>query len=165
MKKLNYLIILVVLFTLAACGSSGSGGGGGTGSEIAQRSSDEFVEIMEYCFSEASTHTLDVDVAKEVTSCSCPGGGTATMDDVTFIATMVGCKSDDNYSYTGAVLFDTASGDVDINFLLFGGCAGVEGAEITSGTDSCSGSITGTCGGDSIECDFVPDGDDCNLDC
>jgi len=164
MKKLNWSVVLVALITLVACGSSGSGGGG-TGSEIAQTSSEEFVEIMEYCFSEAGAQTLDADVTKDVVTCSCPGGGTATMDDVTLIATMTDCRSNDNYAYTGAVTFDIASGNVDINFPLFGGCTGVEGEEITSGTDSCSGSITGTCGGDSVECDFVPDGDDCNLDC
>ena len=166
MKKMNWLVVLSVLL-LSACGSSSSGGGD-SGSQIAQASSDEFIAIMEYCFSNTvNSQVLDagVDATKDAVPCTCPRGGTASLDTDTLVATMADCRSNNNYAYTGTVSFDQASGDVDVNFPVFGGCTGVEGTEITSSADSCSGSLTGTCGGDSVTCDFVPDGDDCNLDC
>jgi hypothetical protein len=160
MKKMRWTIALGVLI-VASCGSSDSGGG--SGSQIAQTSSDEFEAIMESCFSSSAAQSIEA--TKAVTPCNCPGGGTASLNSDTLVATMDGCKSSNGYTYTGGITFDMAAGDITIDFSTFGGCTDVSGEEIISSTDSCSGSIAGTCGDDHVECDFVADGDNCTLDC
>jgi hypothetical protein len=106
-----------------------------------------------------------------VTTCTCPGGGTvvfsgivdttmATDNTQTAIATECTDK-DSGLKFDGEMQVDMDTGSGTMDFDTFGQCTDVEGnIDLSSG--DCSGTATGTCQEQALNCEWVdgPD-DDC----
>ena len=157
MKKMRWMALVGVLF-LASCGG---GGGESPGEAAAEASVDAFLSIM---MSDNLADCVDCVVGTSPT-CNCPGGGNITLDATCSNITVNNCKSSDGKNFNGTI---TTDGDVlNVNLTSFGECSNMEGSNIPLFGD-CSGTVSGSCAGETITCDVVDDPDDpddCDLEC
>ena len=160
MKKSYLVIILLSTFAMAACGSSSSSGGS-TAVDLANQAIAALNNI--------TSNWTCVDTT--FTTCTCPGGGTVVFSDIVDTtmattdmqtATVTNCKdASSGLVFDGEMQVDMDTGTGTMNFDTFGQCSNVDGDLDLSG-GNCSGTVTGTCAGQPLTCNWVdgPD-DDC----
>ena len=163
-KRVLVLVMFVGFIFTAACG-----GGGGTSPEAAaEHSADAFISIVEFCLGDfgleanASGYLVSKQAAE---TCNCPGGGTATIDANLTTVTADDCTSSNGYSFSGTLTIDD-QGVVNGTMTPFGQCSTVtaNNADFISG--ACSGTISGTCEGESATCTIDQgSGDECDVNC
>ncbi len=162
MKRLGMVVAMVAVMAVAACGGSGSSGSS-TAKAAADNSIVGFSNIVDSILTCVPTGTPP--------SCACSGGGSIVLTGGTLSASATKAASTieaDNCTdaatglvYDGTLNVDLATGDASFNFPVFGECSSVTGsAEV--GTDTCNGSVNGTCAGETINCNVTDgSGDDC----
>jgi hypothetical protein len=164
MRKLGVLVVALSLTLFASCG----GGGGTSPEQAAENSGEAFMSIVVYCLGDFG---LEADangylVAKQAAqTCDCPGGGTATLSEDETTVTADDCRSANGYSFSGTLTIDD-TGVVNGTLAPFGQCSSVtaNNADFLSG--ECSGSITGTCEGETATCSITQgSGDECDINC
>jgi hypothetical protein len=164
MKRLSVLVMIVSISFFAACG----GGGGTSPEQAAENSADAFISIVEFCLGDfgleagADGYLVVKQVAE---TCNCPGGGTATISGDLSTVTADNCTSASGYSFSGTLTIDD-QGVINGTMAPFGQCSNVtaNNADFISG--NCSGTITGTCEGETATCTVVDGGGDvCDVNC
>jgi hypothetical protein len=163
-KKIMILAMCLGLVFSAACGSGSSGGD--TPEQAAENSYLAFVSIVEYCLGDFG---LEADangylVVKQVAeTCDCPGGGTATLSADMTTVTAENCRSAGGLNFDGSVTLDDA-GLVNGTMTPFGECSSLTANNV--GTMTCTGTVTGTCEGETATCTVVDGtGDECDVNC
>jgi hypothetical protein len=163
MKKSHVIVALVFMLAVAACG--GDKGGSSTAQQIANAAIAALESVTDRWSCTSTTFT----------TCQCPGGGTVVFSGIVDLsssvsksietATVTNCKDDvSGLTFNGEMEIDDDTGEGDLDFDTFGGCQNVVGTFDLGGID-CDGTITGTCGGETLVCNLVdgPD-DDCVCD-
>ncbi len=157
MKKFAIVVCMISVVVLAGCGSSGSGSSTDctAGESAAEAAFADFATILE---NDDMQDCLEFSVAR----CDCPNGGSVTADAATTTLTFVDCTSATNEVYSGTM---TSSADfstlVSANMTEFDGCTNVTATNVVLTPGSCSGTITGTCASQSLNCSIIESGDDC----
>lgn len=158
MKKSYLVIILLSTFAMTACGSSS---GGSTAVQLANNAIAALDNITDNWTCTDTTFT----------TCECPGGGnvvfsgiidtTASTAKATQTATANNCTDlDSGLSFEGTMIVDDATSEAALDFSTFGDCSNFVGTLDVSG-DTCTGTTTGTCGGQALTCNWTASGDEC----
>jgi len=158
---MTWLVVLVGVMAIAACGGSG-GGASQAAKDAAEASGTSFGTLMN---SAGLQPCLDTPPQQ----CDCPGGGTVATTvgaGGAMTATFTGCKSADVKTFTGTLSGSEGSSTVTANMSVFGECTNVTGSAGAPGSTQCSGSLGGTCAGESLTCGFTETQQgDCDLSC
>lgn len=143
MKKLYMMVAVLGMFALAACGGSSSDG---TAQDAINNSANGFGNIIDTILDNPGSCT-----AKTLLECPCPTSGTVDVDDATYDMTFNNCVSD-GLTYSGTVQTDATGSSVTVNMSQFGECTNVTGTITGADVDNCSGTLTGTCAGETVTC-------------
>ncbi len=162
-KRIMVLAMCLGLVFSAACGS---GSGDSSAAQAAENSGLAFGSIVEFCL---GSFGLEADVngylvVKQVAeTCDCPGGGTATISGDLSTITADNCKSSGGLNFDGTLTMDDA-GLINGTMTPFGQCSTATANNI--GSTSCTGTVTGTCAGETVGCTVVDgSGDECDVNC
>lgn len=160
MRIMSRAVLAIVVLMFAACGG-GSSSGSSTAKEAADKSIEGMGNIMDG-LGDLSTCTPSGGSLV----CNCSGGGTvvftgdlpaALVTKGTAVATASSCKdSTSGLTYTGTLNVNTDTEVATVNFTQFGECVNVTGTASIGG-EACSGTISGTCAGESISCSLSED--------
>ncbi len=154
------MFVVCLIFGVAACGSSssddsGGGGGGGGGSSTAKTEAEDAIQG----FVDEAIDGSDMAAcwAGTATTCDCSGGGTATVatTDEEVALTLNDCTTADGLVYTGTLTITFSGEDFTVNGTMtqFGECTDVTSSGVSSA--DCSGSFSGTCGGETYTCNLT----------
>ena len=161
-ERIMVLVMCLGLVSFAACGGSSSS----NPEQAAENSYLAMVDIVEYCLGDFGLEADAVGylVAKQAAeTCNCPGGGTLSISDDLSTITAANCKSSGGDNFNGSVTIDDA-GLVNGTMTPFGECSTVSANNV--GTQSCTGTLTGTCASVGITCTVTDGtGDDCDVTC
>jgi hypothetical protein len=162
MKKLSVLVMIVGIGFFAACGD----GGGSNPEQAAQNSYNAMVSIIDFCLgglnleANADGYLVSKQAAQ---TCDCPGGGTLSVDANVETITADGCKASNGLEFDGSVTIND-QGLVNGTMSPFGDCSTVTATNV--GTDTCEGTVSGTCDGDTATCTVTDgSGDECDVNC
>lgn len=167
MKKTIVVMLCAMALACSACGGGSDGGGGGDAAEqAAQASYEAFGTILESCIPQAQVIDLELEpafpggwaikgsvdfgVGKVVQDCTCPGGGTLTLDTDNFALTATQCKSTSGLTYTGTLSSPDGGQTIEGTMSQFGECSNMTADGV--GTDACTGTVSGTCAGVTTTC-------------
>ena len=152
MKLLTVFVVSLLALYSFSCGSSTP-----ASQQAAENSADSFINLM-------FSSELEPCGDGTQTECDCPVSGTFTDDGTTDTYDI--CVSADNKTFSGTVTYDEATDTIDAIFSTFGDCTTVTTSGIhASVTSDCSGTITGTCAGETITCTLKNDATEEGCDC
>ncbi|MFA4875343.1 MAG: hypothetical protein WC956_04855 [bacterium] len=159
MKRGIILVAMVVVAMFAACGGGGSGGDCTTAKAAAVQSYDAMGALV-------SDPAIQACFQLATPNCNCPGGGTAVADIPNFTVDLNDCKSAAGATFDGQVTISQDGTSINANMPTFDVCTNVVATDIQ--TQSCGGTITGTCSGVNLTCTLGLDANDpnvCTLTC
>ncbi len=158
-KIAGVVIALCGAIVLAiSCGGDSGGGGGTTPQQAINNSALGFGNIIDSIVANPEA----VCTPKTVFECTCPNGGTVDLDDTAYSLTFNSCKSD-SLTYTGTVQTDLYFSTLTVNMTQFGECTNVNGTITGVDVDNCSGTLTGTCAGQTVTCTMSADCETCTI--
>jgi hypothetical protein len=159
LKKSYVIVALVCTLAVAACGSNK--GGGSTAQQLANAAIAALENITDNWSCTDNGHTV----------CDCPGGGQVVFSGIVDLglsvsksietATVNNCRDLSGLAFNGEMDIDDDTGEGELEFDTFGECRNISGT-FNLGSIDCEGTISGTCGGETLTCNLVdgPD-DDC----
>ena len=136
--KMLWMGAVASLVCLAACGSGGT-------SPSAKMSAERSGAAFETVFS-----AVELDPCLNGTSqqCTCPGGGTVTVNpDTSF--TFDNCKATSGLGFTGTAILTGGGQTIEYTLSVFGECLNMAGS---TPADSCGGSFTTNCTDQKVDC-------------
>ena len=155
MKKIALLGLLLGATVLAVgCGgSSGSGTDCTPGETAAEAAFDDFGTIM------ANNDMLPC-LNLTATTCDCPNGGIVNVDQTALTVTFIDCTSATDQVYNGTLTLAQDGNSFSGTMTEFDGCTNVSATNV-SVEGACSGTITGTCGGQTLTCTMSDSSGEC----
>ena len=155
MKRMGMIVALFGVLVLAACG--GSSDSGSTAQQAINNSAAAFGNIVDSIFDNPDACTV-----KAMLECPCPSSGTVDVNTDTDLLTFNSCVSN-GLNYSGTIQTDDTGSSITVNMSQFGECTNVTGTITGADVDNCSGSLSGTCAGQTITCTMASDCDTCNI--
>jgi hypothetical protein len=145
MKRLALVVLMLSALAVAGCGGSSGGSTDCTAGENAAEAA--FIDFSTILDSDDILPCLTL----VATTCDCPNGGSVTVDQANLTVTLDNCTSATDEVYTGTLTMSQDLTSISANLPQFDGCTNVTATNVVV-EGGCSGSISGTCGGQTLTC-------------